>query len=197
MQKAQRQKTKWIVSDVPQAPRVPRKHEPLIGSSTPGPFQGHLLYPFIIIFYPSCIFVQHWHCLTQSGDADRKRGLRLPAYPSIVFQVFSGIYWSLRIWNGIWWLLMQRAKVLCDVSQQEVLEEEMSICRLLGPKAMDWEVVAAVAFQDFKLACNPLVFRSFPVYFSYFVWNYAWKQWCVAMKRWSLFQSVCEFASVT
>ena len=117
MQKAQRQKTKWIVSDVPQAPRVPRKHEPLIGSSTPGPFQGHLLYPFIIIFYPSCIFVQHWHCLTQCGDADRKRGLRLPAYPSIVFQVFSGIYWSLRIWNGIWWLLMQRAKVLCDVSQ--------------------------------------------------------------------------------
>ena len=58
--------------------------------------------------------------------------------------------------------------MLCDVSQQEVLEEEMSICRLLGPKAMDCEVVAAVAFQDFKLACNPLVFRYFSGLFFLF-----------------------------
>ena len=126
MQKAQRQKTKWIVSDVPQAPRVPRKHEPLIGSSTPGPFQGHLLYPFIIIFYPSCIFVQHWHCLTQCGDADRKRGLRLPAYPSIVFQVFfrnlliaSYLEWNLMTSNatsqGALWCLPTRSSGRRDV----------------------------------------------------------------------------------
>ena len=28
-----------------------------------------------------------------------------------------------------------RSQVLCDVTQQEVYEEELAICRLLGPKA--------------------------------------------------------------
>lgn len=31
--------------------------------------------------------------------------------------------------------IIDGSKVLCDVSQEEVLQEEMSICRLLGPKA--------------------------------------------------------------
>ena len=113
--------------------------------------------------------------LCPSGKNLRKRGLRLPGYPSIVFEESIDRFDLLRIWNGILilWLLMQRAKVLCDVSQQEVLEEEMTIFRLLGPKAIG------------KTCCHLIKTSSMQSGVRlYFTWNYIWKiwkQWCVAM----------------